>query len=124
MRGGYGRFVFARQNPTGAACEPMISLDLSNKKPRLQRNLGRPPAVALRAMLRFLINEGQVPRGLEAAVPMPHQWRLASLPRHLNKEQVSQCWLCVKRPNPTSFAMQQCCCFWRDSGSGLAKLRR
>ena len=57
---------------------------------RLQRNLGRPPAVALRAMLRFLISEGQVPRGLEAAVPMPHQWRLASLPRHLNKEQVSQ----------------------------------
>src|SRR5271165_5918180 len=57
---------------------------------RLQRNLGRPPAVALRAMLRFLINEGQVPRGLEAAVPMPHQWTLASLPRHLNKEQVSQ----------------------------------
>jgi site-specific recombinase XerC len=57
---------------------------------RLQRNLGRPPAVALRAMLRFLISEGQVPRGLEAAVPMPHQWTLASLPRHLNKEQVSQ----------------------------------
>jgi site-specific recombinase XerD len=57
---------------------------------RLQRNLGRPPAVALRAMLRFLISEGQVPRGLEAAVPMPRQWALASLPHHLNKEQVSQ----------------------------------
>jgi len=57
---------------------------------RLQRNLGRPPAVALRAMLRFLISEGQVPRGLEAAVPMPRQWALASLPRHLNKEEVSQ----------------------------------
>jgi site-specific recombinase XerD len=41
-------------------------------------------------MLRFLISEGQVPRGLEGAVPMPHQWTLASLPRHLNKEQVSQ----------------------------------
>ena len=41
-------------------------------------------------MLRFLISEGQVPRGLEAAVPMPRQWALASLPRHLNKEQVSQ----------------------------------
>ena len=44
---------------------------------RLQRNLGRPPAVALRAMLRFLISEGLVRRGLEAAVPMPHQWTLA-----------------------------------------------
>jgi len=41
---------------------------------RLQRNLGRPPAVALRAMLRFLISEGQVTIGLEAAVPMPRQW--------------------------------------------------
>ena len=38
---------------------------------RLQRNLGKPPAVALRAMLRFLIAEGQVPRGLETAGPMP-----------------------------------------------------
>ena len=57
---------------------------------RLQRNLGRPPAVALRAMLRFLISEREVPRGLEAAVPMPRQWALASLPHHLNKEQVSQ----------------------------------
>jgi hypothetical protein len=41
-------------------------------------------------MLRFLISERQVPRGLEAAVPMPRQWALASLPPHLNKEQVSQ----------------------------------
>jgi integrase/recombinase XerD len=41
-------------------------------------------------MLRFLISEGQVPRGLEAAVPMPRQWALASLPHHLNKEEVSQ----------------------------------
>jgi site-specific recombinase XerD len=67
---------------------------------RLQRNLGKPPAVALRAMLRFLIAEGQVPRGLETAVPMPRQWALASLPHHLNKEQVSQVLSVCRKTKP------------------------
>jgi len=66
---------------------------------RLQRHLGRPPAVALRAMLRFLVAEGQVAQGLEAAVPMPRQWALASLPAHLDKDQVSQV-LAVCRTTP------------------------
>jgi len=67
---------------------------------RLDRNLGKPPAVALRAMLRFLIAEGQVPRGLETAVPMPRQWALASLPHHLNKEQVSQVLSVCRKTKP------------------------
>src|SRR5437870_3299202 len=50
-------------------------------------------------MLRFLIAEGQVVPGLEAAVPMPRQWALASLPAHLDKDQVSQV-LTVCRTTP------------------------
>jgi len=67
---------------------------------RLQRNLGKPPAIALRAMLRFLVSEGQVTKGLEAAVPMPRQWALASLPHHLSKEQVSQVLAVCRNTKP------------------------
>jgi site-specific recombinase XerD len=67
---------------------------------RLQRNLGKPPAIALRAMLRFLISDGQVTKGLEAAVPMPRQWALVSLPHHLSKEQVSQVLAVCRNTKP------------------------
>ena len=51
-------------------------------------------------MLRFLVSEGQVTRGLEAAVPMPRQWALASLPHHLSKEQVSQVLAVCRNTKP------------------------
>jgi len=51
-------------------------------------------------MLRFLISEGQVTIGLEAAVPMPRQWALASLPHHLSKEQVSQVLAVCRNTKP------------------------
>ena len=83
------RFGSTEADWSGLRADDLVGF-VQQEAARLQRNLGRPPAVALRAKLRFLISEGQVPRGLEAAVPMPRQWALASLPHHLNKEQVSQ----------------------------------
>jgi integrase len=50
--------------------------------------------------LRFLIAEGQVPRGLEAAVPMPRQWALASLPAHLDNQQINQVLAVCRKTKP------------------------
>ena len=73
------RFGSAEANWGSLRAEDLVGF-VQKEAARLQRNLGRPPAIALRAMLRFLISEGQVSRGLEAAVPMPRQWALAPLP--------------------------------------------
>jgi site-specific recombinase XerD len=91
---------------------------------RLQRNLGKSPAVALRAMLSFLIAEGQVPRGLETTVPMPRQWALASLPYHLNKEQVSQVLSVCRKTKPNELRNTAVLYFWRASGCELEKSPR
>jgi len=45
---------------------------------------------ALRMFLRFLIAEGQCAVGLDAAIPTLAHWRLASLPRYLQPEDVER----------------------------------
>jgi site-specific recombinase XerD len=45
---------------------------------------------ALRMFLRFLISEGKCAVGLDAAIPTPAHWRLASLPRYLQSEEVER----------------------------------
>jgi len=45
---------------------------------------------ALRMFLRFLIAEGKCPAGLEGAVPVLAHWRLASLPRYLQPDEVER----------------------------------
>ena len=45
---------------------------------------------AVRMFLRFLIAEGQCAVGLDAAIPILAQWRLASLPRYLPPEDVER----------------------------------
>lgn len=47
-------------------------------------------ATALRMFVRFLIAEGQCPVGLEAAIPLVPHWRLSSLPRYLQPEEVER----------------------------------
>jgi site-specific recombinase XerD len=47
-------------------------------------------ATALRMFLRFLIADSQCPPGLEAAIPLLPHWRLASLPRYLQTEEVER----------------------------------
>ena len=45
---------------------------------------------ALRMFLRFLIAEGKCPGSLYAAVPVLAHWRLASLPRYLQEDEVER----------------------------------
>lgn len=55
---------------------------------RLKRNARRTPAVAIRALLRYLRFIGAVRAGLEAAVPKTPQWRHAELPPSLSAAEV------------------------------------
>jgi len=45
---------------------------------------------ALRMFLRFLIAEGKCPAALEAAIPALAHWRLSSLPRYLQPDEVER----------------------------------
>jgi len=44
----------------------------------------------MRAFIRFLIAEGRCAAGLEAAIPVFVHWRLASLPRYLQPDEVER----------------------------------
>ncbi len=55
---------------------------------RLTSAACRLPVTATRAILRFLAVTGAGRSGLEAAVPTIRQWKHATLPRHLTREQV------------------------------------
>jgi site-specific recombinase XerD len=48
------------------------------------------PSVAVRSFLRFLVFRGELPPGLEAAVPIPRQWIHAPLPSRLTGEEVER----------------------------------
>ena len=57
----------------------------------LRRNAGRKlPAVAVRSFLRFLVFRGVLSPGLEAAAPVPPQWKYASLPARLTPEDIER----------------------------------
>ena len=45
---------------------------------------------ALRMFLRFLIAESKCPAGLDAAIPVLAHWRLSSLPRYLQSDEVER----------------------------------
>ena len=49
---------------------------------------------AFRMFLRFLIAEGKCPPGLDAAVPVVAHWRLSSLPRYIQPEEVERIIAC------------------------------
>jgi site-specific recombinase XerD len=52
------------------------------------KSAARTGASAIRSLLRFLVLEGILRPGLEAAVPPLPRWRLSGLPRYLTAEQV------------------------------------
>lgn len=54
------------------------------------RNEMRETVTAIRAFLRFLIAEGQVPYRMQCCVPTVPQWRLSSLPRYLETSDVAR----------------------------------
>jgi site-specific recombinase XerD len=48
------------------------------------------PSVAIRSFLRFLVFQGEIRSGLEAAAPTPPQWTHAALPARLTPEEVER----------------------------------
>jgi integrase/recombinase XerD len=56
---------------------------------------------ALRMFLRFLIADGKCRAGLDAAVPVVGHWRLSSLPRYLQPEEVERVIASCKRGSET-----------------------
>ena len=65
---------------------------------------GRPSArkctTALRMFLRFLVAEGRCPDGLDAAIPILAHWRLSTLPRYLQPEEVERIITSCNRNSP------------------------
>jgi len=57
-------------------------------------------ANAVRAFLRFLIAEGKCPIGLDASIPVVAHWRLSSLPRYLQSEEVERVIASCDRATP------------------------
>jgi site-specific recombinase XerD len=57
----------------------------------MRRGAGRKlPAVAVRSFLRFLVFRGEIQPGLEAAAPLPPQWKQSSLPSRLGPEEIER----------------------------------
>jgi len=57
-------------------------------------------ATALRMFVRFLTAEGRCTAGLEAAIPIVPHWRLSSLPRYLQPEEVERIVASCNRATP------------------------
>jgi site-specific recombinase XerD len=60
------------------------------EKSRSGRASAKKCTTALRMFLRFLIVEGKCAADLDAAIPVLAQWRLSSLPRYLQPEEVER----------------------------------
>lgn len=64
---------------------------LVHQEVRTKQGAGRQmPAIAIRALLRFLVFRGELRPGFEAAVLSPRQWTHATLPQHLTAEEVER----------------------------------
>ena len=62
-------------------------------EPRSSHATGRRrklPAVAVRSFLRFLVFRGEIQPGLEAAAPLPPQWKQSALPPRLAPEEMER----------------------------------
>ena len=55
---------------------------------------------AVRAFLRFLIADGRCAAGLDASIPALGHWRLSTLPRYLQSEDVERVIASVTPPRP------------------------
>ncbi len=55
-----------------------------------QRSGRKQPSAAVRSFLRFLVFEGEINSGLEAAAPIPPQWAQTSLPVRLMPDEVER----------------------------------
>jgi site-specific recombinase XerD len=70
-------------------------LERSGKRGYVEKRV----VTALRMFVRFLIAEGKCAAGLDAAIPLVAHWRLSSLPRYLQAEDVERI---IESCDPTS----------------------
>jgi site-specific recombinase XerD len=94
----YGRIArgfitacFGAQIPDWLALTPAQITAFVSQEAAMRRGAGRKlPAVAVRSFLRFLVFRGDIQPGLEAAAPLPPQWKQSSLPPRLGPEEMER----------------------------------
>ena len=69
---------------------PMITAFVTQEAAKCHGYGRKAPSVAVRSFLRFLVFRGEIRPGLEAAAPIPPQWKHASLPPRLTPEDVER----------------------------------
>ncbi len=69
---------------------PAVSEFVGREAALRQGHGRRVPSVAVRSFLRFLVFQGEIRPGLEAAAPTPPQWLHAALPVRLTSAEVAQ----------------------------------
>jgi hypothetical protein len=78
------RFItncFGAERPHWSTLTAAMITTFVRQEAAMRQGAGRKlPAVALRSFLRFLVFQGDIQPGLEAAAPLPAQWKQSSLP--------------------------------------------
>jgi integrase/recombinase XerD len=83
--------VFGTDAPDWARVDADTIAAFVRKEAARRHGFGRKaPATALRVLLRYLIAQGHLPAGIEAAVPRVRHYRLSALPRALSADEVTR----------------------------------
>jgi integrase len=84
-------FAFGSSNPEWSALRAETITKFVQQETVRRSGFGRKaPGSAIRIFLRYLVTQGVLPAGLEAAVPGMRVWKHASLPEHLTAEEVTR----------------------------------
>ena len=94
----YGRIArgfitacFGTERPNWSSLTAAMITTFVSQEAAMRRGAGRKlPAVAVRSFLRFLVFRGDLQPGLEAAAPLPAQWKQSSLPPRLGPEEIER----------------------------------
>lgn len=94
----YGRMArgliaacFGTQIPDWSSLTAAMITTFVSQEAAKRRGAGRKlPAVGVRSFLRFLVFRGDIQPGMEAAAPIPPQWKQSSLPPRLGPEEIER----------------------------------
>lgn len=88
------RFIIAfcgTQEPDWSRLTAQTITEFIGQEVAVRQRYGRKaPSVAVRSFLRFLVSQGNIQPGLEAAAPSPPQWTHEALPVRLTPEEVER----------------------------------
>lgn len=88
------RFIFSycgTHEPDWSSLSAQAISDFVRHEAACRHGYGRKaPSVAIRSFLRFLVFQGEIRAGLEAAAPAPPQWTHMALPVRLTPEEVER----------------------------------